>query len=385
LIVGAWFHPSFDRASKGASASDSPPIIAADLPAATPITLPPTPSLPDDVTPLPDAQPRATPDPRDSPGSSADPASDASTPSPDGVLPLSTVSSSDDTQTPTASNGEPLGPVHLGGGVPILMYHYIRINPVATDRAGFVLSVTPGDFARQMQFLATQGFTTVTMEQVRNYVRYDRPLPSKPIAITFDDGYDDAYSQALPVLQQYHQTATFYIITGFVGLVHYLTWNQVMALNNAGMEIGSHTVHHSSLPLLSGLLRRTELLDSQQTLEDRLGHPVLDFCYPGGQLDAATEIAVKQTGYLSATTTQYGYANVGDDPLRLPRVRVSGGESLTEFAKLIGERVTSAPSSRASTSTLAGTRTPTPATPTARPVVTGTVTPPPRPTAKARG
>ncbi len=233
----------------------------------------------------------------------------------------------------------PRGPGR-SGGVPILMYHYIRVNPVASDRAGFLLSVTPADFAAQARFLAEHGFTTVTMAQVRAYVRDGTPLPKKPVALTFDDGYDDAYTVARPILEQEREVATFYVVTGFLERRHYLTWSQVLALDREGMEIGSHTVHHASLPTLGGMLRQFELVASREALEAHLGHPVLDFCYPGGQLDAATELAVRQTGYLSATTTASGRATRGDDPFRLPRLRISGGLTLRGFAALLGEPFT---------------------------------------------
>jgi peptidoglycan/xylan/chitin deacetylase (PgdA/CDA1 family) len=219
------------------------------------------------------------------------------------------------------------------------MYHYIRVNPVATDRMGFVLSVTPADFEEQIRFLWSHGYNSVTLTDVREYVRNGKALPRNPVAITFDDGYDDAYTAALPVLQRYHMTATFYIITGFLDRPRYMTWDQVIALDRAGMEIASHTVSHPGLPSLGYGAKGYQLSASQLALETRLGHPVLDFCYPGGQLDVPTEQAVIRAGYLTATTTAFGYATPLDDPFRLPRVRVSGAEGLVEFAKLLGDRV----------------------------------------------
>jgi peptidoglycan/xylan/chitin deacetylase (PgdA/CDA1 family) len=237
------------------------------------------------------------------------------------------------------------------------MYHYVRINPVPTDRAGFVLSVTPADFEDQIRFLWSHGYNAVTMADVREHVRNGKPLPRNPIAITFDDGYDDAYTAALPVLQRYHMTATFYIVTGFLDRPRYMTWNQVIALDHAGMEIASHTVSHPGLPSLGYVAKDYQLSMSQLALETRTGHPVLDFCYPGGQLDVATEQAVIRAGYLSATTTSFGYATPDDDPFRLPRVRVSGGEGLTQFARLLGDRV-SALDLRQSTPTVSPTALP---------------------------
>lgn len=224
-------------------------------------------------------------------------------------------------------------------GVPILMYHYIRVNPVASDRIGFNLSVTPTDFAMQMRLLSEAGFHTVTIAQVREYLLHGSPLPSKPIAITFDDGYDDAYTAARPVLERYHQTATFYVITGFLNRPHYMTWSQVEALDHEGMEIASHTVHHPSLPLLRGSALATELTASRAELESHLGHPVLDFAYPGGELNATVVAAVARAGYLSATTTRSGVARRGDALLELPRLRVWGGETLRQFAVVLGQRL----------------------------------------------
>ncbi len=269
--------------------------------------------------------------------------------------------------------------------VPILMYHYIRVNPVPSDIEGFNLSVTPRDFAEQVQWLANNGFHAVTMAEVRDFIRNGTPLPSKPIALTFDDGYDDAYSAARPVLAEHKMTGTFFIITGFVDHIHYLTWDQVTSLDQEGFEIGSHTVHHLGLPFLSSMLRRSELDDSRSTLEGHLGHSVLDFCYPSGEVDGPTEQATQQAGYLSATTTQSGFARRGDDPLRLPRLRIYGGMTLAQFAALLSGTARShysAPVSAKSVRTLSATSIP---RPSPRPSPTRSPTPahPASPTATA--
>ena len=227
-------------------------------------------------------------------------------------------------------------------GVPILMYHYIRVNPVASDGAGYNLSVTPRDFGLQMRFLSTHGFTPVSMATLREHVRNKAQLPPNPVVITFDDGYADSYIEALPTLQRFHFIATFYIVTGFVDLPRYVTWDQVAAMDRDGMEIASHTVHHVGLTVIGALQRQIELVDSRAVLEKRLSRLILDFCYPSGEVNAAAEIAVARAGYLSATTTVSGRADVGTDPLRLPRIRVWGGESLTTFADVLGLKTTAA-------------------------------------------
>jgi len=230
----------------------------------------------------------------------------------------------------------PTATAPAGSGVPILMYHYIRVNPVPTDRIGFGLSVTPADFAAQMRYLSEHGFHAVTVAQVREHVLHNAPLPDHPVAITFDDGYDDAYTVARPILEEYHFTATFFIITGFVGQPRYMTWSQIIALDHEHYEIGSHTEHHVGLPNVSAPTRQLELAGSRAALEAHLGHPVVDFCYPSGEVNPTTELAVTQAGYLAATTTAPGWARPGDDPLRLPRVRIGGGMTLLQYAAVLG-------------------------------------------------
>ncbi len=341
LLVGAWMHPPFPLFPA------SRPVGLASVSLLSTLTSTPIADVPDDATDLDAPIPTPPPDAVNAPPTSPTPAAGDVDPAGivSGVLPKIAL-----VDTPIASPGtSPLGSESdlstsrrsssPTGTVPVLMYHYIRVNPVASDKAGFILSVATADFAKQIQFLASHGYTTVTMADIRQYLRSGKKLPPKPIALTFDDGYDDAYTAALPVLERYHMTATFYIVTGFVDKPRYVTWDQVTEMDRAGMEIASHTVRHPGLPFLAPLARQAELTESRATLEARLGHSVLDFCYPGGQFDVATEQAVARAGYLSATTTQYGLAGAGDDPFRVPRVRISGGVGLAEFARLIGERV----------------------------------------------
>ena len=336
LALGVWLHPStlvarggpvvpetallppsqpmHATATSTAAAADNVGVMVG--PSATPVTQVPLPSASPSI-----ASALATPVP----------VVVAATPPPISDLPLGAA-------TPTAA-------VDLAevlprkDGVPILMYHYVRVNPNPKDRAGFVLSVTPADFAQQMALLDASGFHTVTMAQVREYILHGTPLPPKPIALTFDDGYDDAYTAALPVLEQHHQKATFFIISGFIGRTHYMTWSQVEALDRAGMEIGSHTVHHPSLPHLGLSALRFELDTSRSDLEAHVGHSVVDFCYPGGELNQTVVNEVARTGYLSATTTKSGVARRGDNPLELPRLRIWGGMTLRQFAAVVGQPI----------------------------------------------
>lgn len=212
------------------------------------------------------------------------------------------------------------------------MYHYIRVNPDPSDRLGFSLSIPPAEFDRQMRYLAEDGYGTVSFDQI-----YDssQPLPEKPILLTFDDGYADAYTTAFPVLQRYGFQATFYVVTDFVGRPGYLTVEQIREMAAAGMSFGSHSVSHLSLTTLSAERLERELSQSRTQLESLLERPVLDLCYPLGRFNQPVRQAVERAGYRSATTTQYGFASSGGDQLLLPRIRIWGGLILRNFASLI--------------------------------------------------
>ena len=218
--------------------------------------------------------------------------------------------------------------------IPILMYHYVRVVNDPSDQIGINLSVTPSMFAAQMQFLADKGYTTLTMREVYAILAGQQPLPPKPIALTFDDGYRDFYTAAWPVLQQHGFKATAYIITDFIGWDAYMTWPMLQELNAGGLvEIGAHTRSHSDLRGLSNARRWDEIIGSKAILEQGLGSPVVSFCYPAGYYNAAASADVKRANYLTATTTQAGTKQNLQWAYELPRVRVNGPDSLNTWAK----------------------------------------------------
>ena len=229
--------------------------------------------------------------------------------------------------------GPPL--VHLPGPssvkVPILMYHYIRTNPDSRDRLGFALSVTPAEFAAQMDWLAINGFHAVTPADLFAYLSGTRGLPSRPVILSFDDGYADFYNSALPILWAHDFTAVAYIVSGFIGRPGYMTAAQVSEADRSGIEIGSHTVDHANLARSAPGSVTTEVVASKQALEQLLGHPVLAFCYPSGQFNGAVTAAVRAAGYNDATTTAFGFVHYLSDRYTWSRLRISGGESLSSF------------------------------------------------------
>lgn len=218
--------------------------------------------------------------------------------------------------------------------VPILMYHYVR-TVSRDDRLGWALSVTPQDFKAQMDWLADHDYHPVLLRQVVAYLEGHGTLPERAVALTFDDGYADFWSDALPVLAAHDFVATSYVISGFIGQRNYMTADQVTALSQIGFEIGSHTVSHADLTQLPPDRLRAELADSRARLEQLTSGPVLDFCYPAGRFNQAVVDAVKAAGYVSATTEIGGsQLNLGN-ALLWPRLRIAGGETLDQYAQAV--------------------------------------------------
>ncbi|HEV2477088.1 MAG TPA: polysaccharide deacetylase family protein [Candidatus Dormibacteraeota bacterium] len=226
--------------------------------------------------------------------------------------------------------------------LPILMYHYIRTPPsTRTDMLGFRLSVSPQDFQEQMDWLYANHFHPVTFDQVRAYFAGRVPLPSKPVVMTFDDGYADLYTTAFPILQAHGFAAVAYIVSGFVDRGRYVTHDQVLQMDRAGIEIASHTVDHADMARVSSGMATYQLVRSKQWLEGLLGHPVVDFAYPSGQYNLQTIQLLGQYGYNTAViedgTSMHSWAN----RYTWGRVRVGGGESLHDFIANLGESMPS--------------------------------------------
>lgn len=220
--------------------------------------------------------------------------------------------------------------------VPILMYHYIRVNPDPADRLGFNLSVTPADFTRQMDWLAANGYHPIDFDDLRGYLLGGSQLPNRPVVLTFDDGYRDLYTAAYPVLRAHSFKAVAYIVSGFVNSPSNVTAEQVVEMDAHGIQIGAHTVSHADLTKLSAGSLTHEVADSRAALEGLVGHPVLDFCYPSGRFNDSVVRAVQAAGFLTATTTQPGIVHSAGDRFAWTRVRVSGGESLEQLVADLG-------------------------------------------------
>ena len=221
--------------------------------------------------------------------------------------------------------------------LPILMYHYIRVPPSRrVDMIGYNLSVAPAVFTAQMDWLQAHGYHTVTFDDMRRYWARVSPLPSKPVIITIDDGYQDLYSAAYPILAAHGFTAVAYIVSGFVGERGYVTAAEVVEMDRYGIEIGAHTVNHVDLAHSPEPWLTYQVEESKSWLENLLGHPVVDMAYPSGKFNALVVAAVERAGYWSAVTEVYSVLHTQADRYVWGRVRVAGGEPLAMFISELG-------------------------------------------------
>lgn len=203
--------------------------------------------------------------------------------------------------------------------VPILMYHYIRDYSNVEDPIGINLSVSPSKFEQQMAWLAGNNYKTIPLIFLKDPV----PVDFKPIILTFDDGYQDAYNVAFPILKKYKMAGTFYVIVDKIGTLGYLTWDEIIQMQTEGMFFGSHTLSHPDLRNLSKINLHRELEESKNILEQKLGRVITDFCYPSGKYNDVVLKELQDDNYQTAVTTNPGISNVEGDLLLLKRLRVT--------------------------------------------------------------
>src|SRR5258708_2761985 len=139
--------------------------------------------------------------------------------------------------------------------VPILMYHHIRINPMPASPLWASLNVDPNLLDSELNYLHTNDFHIITLGDLIKIMNGQEKLPKNPVILTFDDGYEDFYTNAFPLLQKYKMKATEFVITQVETAPAYLSWDQIVALDKSGLvEIAAHTQHHPFLTDLNATL-----------------------------------------------------------------------------------------------------------------------------------
>ncbi|MDP2341195.1 MAG: polysaccharide deacetylase family protein [Deltaproteobacteria bacterium] len=229
--------------------------------------------------------------------------------------------------------------------VPVLMYHRVVARLPRAASSDFVVS--RDTFRQHLRYLVERGLHTPTIAQA---LRTTDPLTAeRSILLTFDDGYVDNYTEALPLLLEHKLRATFFVVAdqrrrrNFWDVdtansnARLMEAHQLRAMVSAGMEIGSHSVSHPRLALLDDDAALLELRDSRRILEDIIGAPVDSFAYPFGSLSPRVKGLVRRAGYRAAFAVNSGPFDFHADPFEIRRVLIADrAEEPYLFAKISG-------------------------------------------------
>ena len=220
--------------------------------------------------------------------------------------------------------------------VPVLMYHHLREpGPGMADRLNQRFDVSPSEFAKQLDYLAANGYTTIDCRTLAAAVLDGQPLPAKPVMLTFDDGWREQYTIAFPLLKERGMVGVFYVHTGVLSddpSRGYTTWADLCEMRDAGMDIQSHTISHPSLPGVETLKLDEELRGSKAALEKVFGEECISIAYPFGDFTEREMTAAKRVGYRFAFTTEVGLVHDCNEPFEIGRTIVTYFDNLDDFA-----------------------------------------------------
>jgi len=209
---------------------------------------------------------------------------------------------------------------------PVLMYHRVDPDPGKTQLA-HALTVSPEQLREQLAELRVLGLQPISVADLYERLQKHESL-DHVVVLTFDDGYEDQYRYALPILMDAGARATFYIVTGNVGTKNHVNWTEIETMVRAGMDIGAHGLQHLELPLMSEPQQTAQIDGSLAILRQRVGAPIESYAYPSGRFDRRTLAIVAAAGIPLALTTDPVLNQTRFD---LGRLRVLGSWSTLEF------------------------------------------------------
>ena len=219
----------------------------------------------------------------------------------------------------------------------ILLYH--RILPEEDDLSKVspeerVFSVREKEFAKQLEYLYSNGWKTLNLSQLLEYLQAETPFPDKSLVISFDDGNQTDYSTVFPRLKKFGFKATFFITSDFIDKPGYLQRSQMLKMSQEGMEFGSHGKTHKFLSTLNDDKLKSELLDSKKMLEEIIGKEINLLSLPGGYFSSKVKTIAKEAGYRGICTSEFGWNENMADPFKLKRVSLRSDEFFPDFVSL---------------------------------------------------
>lgn len=218
-------------------------------------------------------------------------------------------------------------PMEVPKGIPVLMYHKVG-EDIDNDAV-----IKPELFAAQMKFLKDNNFNPISLQQLYEYMKNGTPVPTKPVVLTFDDGYADTYSIVYPTLKKYGFAGTVFINAGDVGTR--LTWAQIKEMHNNGIVISNHGYNHERMANMTTEQQYLNIKNGQDALERQLGIKNEWFCYPYGSSNGDTQGVDEKNGIRMAVTMNPGWAHVGDDVFKVKRIWIGNAVDLKHFEERI--------------------------------------------------
>lgn len=184
--------------------------------------------------------------------------------------------------------------------IPVLLYHHIAKTTRAEDPLR--LGVPPETFRSQMKYLHDRGYASLTLDELAEIEKNQKPDTRKCIAITFDDGYLDNYTTAFGILREFGFSATIFVVTDLLGKKRYMNWSHAREMRDYGISFQSHTCTHPDLTKIGHVAGLRELVESRGKIEDILGTAVRHFAYPYGKYNHDVINRVRDAGYLWSYT-----------------------------------------------------------------------------------
>jgi peptidoglycan/xylan/chitin deacetylase (PgdA/CDA1 family) len=219
--------------------------------------------------------------------------------------------------------------------IPVLMYH--NVSPAAE---GNTANVTPERFKQQMSFIKSNNYKVITPLEYSQILKEGKSKSAKNLVmLTFDDGYENNYTYAYPVLKENGFTAVIFVVVNKIGQEGYLTIDEIKEMQKSGIVIASHTLNEKYVPSLKKVRLTEELCGSKEKLQQLTGKPVEFFAYCSGGYTIQAQKILKDAGYLLAFTTNRGFDKslANDDPYAIRRIKVTDKDySFKLWAKLSG-------------------------------------------------
>lgn len=237
-------------------------------------------------------------------------------------------------QKPTPNPSMPPANFHLK--VPIIMYHYVEVVKDPTDKMRVSLNIRPEIFENQLKMINKNNYKTYYVRELADALYGYRKIDEKSIVLTFDDGYEDFYTYALPLLKKYKIKATFYVINNKIDKKGYVTLKELKEIADSGLvEVGAHTLDHVYLKGMSKQAQEKEIIQSKRELEEMLGIQIRTFAYPFGAFDDTSIEVVKEAGFAAAVSVIPGNVHSINERFYLYRIRAGGfqGPHMFDFVE----------------------------------------------------